>query len=247
MRLDGSDAGRKTAAAYAAVTSGAGFAEQLRSDAGAARAGGVLGTASVTSALRAVGEQVAGEVQAARQEVTAATGKGGGGGISAHSNYNSWTMRLFAARKLQDAGGDPRAGTLTANSGGLGCKMVTRDSDRVHLDTESGDLSKELGDSSWKRNFVIRYLARVQTNLTHHGKSMAVARPVSLETRRLNVEDSTPASGRVERRFWDQRSRNHKTLTATPTRHHSQEASEHQLIVKFATTGESRPFRGLRS
>ena len=86
----------------------AGFAEQLRSDADAARAGGASGTASVTGALRAVCEQVAGEVQAARQEAAAATGKGGGGG-SVHSNYNSWTKRPFAAQKLRDAGGDPRA------------------------------------------------------------------------------------------------------------------------------------------
>ena len=33
------------------------------------------------------------------------------------------------------------------------------------------------------------------------------------------AEASTQASGRVERRFWDQRSRNHKTLSATPTGH----------------------------
>jgi hypothetical protein len=108
VRFDGSDAGRKTAAAYAAVTSWAGFAEKLRSDADAAWAVGASDTATVTSTLREVGEQIAGEVQAARQEAAAAAGKGGGGG-SAHSNYNSWTKRLFTARKLRDAGGDPRS------------------------------------------------------------------------------------------------------------------------------------------
>ena len=55
-------------------------------------------------------EQVAGEVQAARQESSAAAGKRGGGG-SAHANYNSWTKLLFEARRLRDAKADPMAHT----------------------------------------------------------------------------------------------------------------------------------------
>ena len=46
-----------------------------------------------------------------------------------------------------------------------------------------------------------------------YGKSMAVARGQPRNP--ALVEISTQASGRVERRFWDERSRNHKTLSAT--------------------------------
>ena len=81
VRLDGSAVGRETAAAYAAVASGPGFAEQLRQDAADAQARGEAGTASVTGALRAPGEQVAGEVQGARREAAAAAGKDGSGGM----------------------------------------------------------------------------------------------------------------------------------------------------------------------
>ena len=110
VRLDSSVVGEETAAAYAVVATGSGFAEQLRLDAAAEQARGVSGIASVTGTLRALGVQVAGEVQAARQESSAAAGKGGGGG-SAHANYNSWTKRLFEPRRLRDAKEDPMAHT----------------------------------------------------------------------------------------------------------------------------------------
>ena len=110
VRLDSSAVGKETAAAYAVVTTGSGFAEQLRLDAAAAQACGASDIASVTGTLRALGVQVAGEVQAARQESSAAAGKSGGGG-SAHTNFNSWTKRLFEARRLRDAKEDPMAHT----------------------------------------------------------------------------------------------------------------------------------------
>ena len=48
VRLDSSVAGKETAAAYAAVATGPGFADQLRQDAATAQARGESGIASVT-------------------------------------------------------------------------------------------------------------------------------------------------------------------------------------------------------
>ena len=108
VRLDGSAMGRETAAAYAAVASGPGFAEQLGRDAAAAQARGEAGTASVTGALRALGEQVAGEVQGARRETVAAAGKDGSGG-TAYANYHRWAKRLGEAQRLRREQADPMA------------------------------------------------------------------------------------------------------------------------------------------
>ena len=108
VRLDSSAVGKETAAAYTAVATGSGFAEQLRQDAAAAQAHGEVGIASVTGTLRALGEQVAGEVQGAKQEAAAAAGESGGGG-TAHANHQCWTKRLFEARRLRSAKADPMA------------------------------------------------------------------------------------------------------------------------------------------
>ena len=76
--LDGTPAGRKIAAAYSGVTTGAGFAETLRADADAVRAAGGSGIATLTGTLRKVGEQVADEVRAATEDAAGLATEGGG-------------------------------------------------------------------------------------------------------------------------------------------------------------------------
>ena len=90
VRLDSSAVGRETAAAYAAVATGPGFAEQLRLAADAAQARGLSGIASVTGTLRALGEQVAGP---------AMRGAGREGGDVGGSRQGR--RRGFGSRKLQ--------------------------------------------------------------------------------------------------------------------------------------------------
>ena len=48
---------------------------------------------------------------AAREGASSAAGIKGGGGGSARGNYNSWTKRLFEARRLRDAYENPMSHT----------------------------------------------------------------------------------------------------------------------------------------